>query len=112
MSEEEYRISNIMEDAPAEEAQARIALKQSGEMAQEEIVRQALKEAADEEKRQPVYPPGYRVNCAPWHRIPGEQNTVQHGIQVEHEPIRRLGNEEGGVRTEDGAEDRRRTVPV
>ena len=81
---------NRLPVTPAEEAQVRNALAQAKDMLTADKIKENLNE---QEEYKPVYPSGYRINCAPWHRIPGGQDTVQPGIQVEPEPIRCMGNQ-------------------
>ena len=100
---------NRLPVTPAEEIQVRNALLKAQDM----ITKNAIEEGIQEqEQRTPVLPPGYRVNCAPWHRLPGGTDTVQPGIPMEPKPVRRLGNQGAGGRAESGAEDRRGAMAV
>ena len=81
---------NRLPVTPAEEAQVRSALAQMKDLNGTDAIKEYMNE---HEEQQRVYPSGYRVNCAPWSGIPGGQDTVQRGAEMEHEPIRRLEDE-------------------
>ena len=100
---------NRLPVTPAEEAQVRNALLKAQDMVTKNLIEEGINE---QQQRAPILPPGYRVNCAPWHRLPGGKNPVQPGIPMEQKPVRRMEHQDAGGRAESGAEDRRRAMAV
>ena len=81
----------------AEEAMLRRALA----VYNDRVIREALESGLNEQQK-PVYPSGYRINSAPRSGVSGGKDSLQPGIQVEPEPVRRMGNQGQGKRAEGG----------